>query len=110
MKYTTYLRSLDKLCEAAGIENHVEGRKHALYTAHSSRVGGVCILLRAGLPENIVSNICNWESDIIKRYSKRLALEPSLVEPYKFYNPKAFSHMYNAATFDDDDDTLKDSK
>jgi hypothetical protein len=57
MKYSTYLRSLDKLCEKAGVENHVEGRSAACYTAHSSRVGGVCMLLRAGLSETVISNI-----------------------------------------------------
>jgi hypothetical protein len=104
MKYATYLRSLSKLCDAAGIANHCEGRRRALYTAHSSRVGGVCMLLRAGLSENVVSNICNWDSDIIKRYSKRLALEPSFVEPYKFYNPISLSHLYNSVAVADDDD------
>lgn len=105
MKYGTYLRSLSKLCEAAGIENHSPGRRRALFTAHSSRVGGVCMLLRAGLAENVISNICNWDSDIIKRYSKRLALEPSFVEPYKFYNPKALAHLYNQVEYEDDNET-----
>ena len=104
MKYATYLRSLNKLCDAAGIENHSPARRRALHTAHSSRVGGVCMLLRAGLSENVVSNLCNWDSDIIKRYSKRLALEPSFVEPYKFYNPKALNHLYNKVEDVDDDD------
>ena len=72
----------------------IPGRKRALYTAHSSRVGGVCMLLRAGLAENIISNICNWESNMVKRYGKKLALQPTLVEAYKFYNPKSLKNSY----------------
>ena len=55
------------------------------------------MLLRAGLAEHVVSAVANWQSDMVKHYGRRVLLEPSLVEPYPFYNPAALSSLYNKA-------------
>ena len=92
--YSTYIKSVNVLVEKAGIPNKVEGRNRHCYTAHSSRVGGVCMLLAAGLSETVVSTICAWKGDSVRRYSEMLALEPSRVEPYAFYNPVGLKKCY----------------
>ena len=58
-----------------------------LFTAHSTRVAGVCYLLRAGLPETVISVLDNWTSNQIQRYANRLALGPGLMSPSLFFNP-----------------------
>ena len=94
MTYKKYLESLNTLVEKAGISNREEGRNRRCYTAHSSRIGGVCMLLAAGLSETIISNICDWEGDSIKRYSRMVSLEPGRVQAYAFYNPIQLKNAY----------------
>ena len=93
--YQKYYRSLEVLLKRAGIQNVIPGRKHKLYETHSSRVGGVCTLVRAGLAHNTISVIADWTSDMIKHYAKRVMLEPSLCGPYAFYNPISLKGQYN---------------
>ena len=95
LKYKKYLDSLHVLVGKAGLPNKIEGRNRHCYTAHSSRIGGVCMLLGAGLSETIISNICDWTGDSIRRYSEMVSLEPSRVQPYAFYNPVALKKAYN---------------
>ena len=66
------------LCTRARIPQHDPGRDRALFTAHSTRVAGVCYLLRGGVPEWVVSILANWSSDQVKRYANRLALDPGI--------------------------------
>ena len=70
------IRRLSHLCTVAGIPQRDPGRNRNLFTAHSTRVAGVCYLLRAGVPEWVVSIVANWSLDQIKRYANRLALDP----------------------------------
>ena len=83
------IRRLSSLCTRARIPQHDPGRNRALFTAHSTRVAGVCYLLRGGVPEWVVSILANWSSDQVKRYANRLALDPSIVSPWVFFNPSA---------------------
>ena len=48
-------RRPDHLCERAGVPQRDPGRNRQLFFAHSTRVAGVCYLLRAGVPEWVVS-------------------------------------------------------
>ena len=43
------IRRLSSLCTRARIPQHDPGRNRALFTAHSTRVAGVCYLLRGGV-------------------------------------------------------------
>ena len=81
-----FRRRLDHLCETAGVPQRDPGRNRKLFTAHSTRVAGVCYLLRAGVPEWVVSILANWSSDQVKRYANRLALHPGLVSPWGFFS------------------------
>ena len=81
-----FRRRLDHLCERAGVPQRDPGRNRKLFTAHSTRVAGVCYLLRAGVPEWVVSVLANWSSDQVKRYANRLALHPGLVSPWGFFS------------------------
>ena len=46
-----FCRRLDHLCQTAGVPQRDPGRNRKLFTAHSTRVAGLCYLLRAGVPE-----------------------------------------------------------
>ena len=83
------IRRLSHLCRRAGVPQKEPGRDRNRFTAHSTRVAGVCYLLRAGVPEWVVSILANWSSDQVKRYARRLALDPGLVAPWGFFNPSA---------------------
>ena len=99
-KYNKFLESMKSLFQQAGIENEVEGRSRHLYTAHSTRVGGVCTLLRAGLAEKVISTLAGWKSNMIERYSRRVVLEPSIVEPFAFFNPVTLKGSYSGVRAD----------
>ena len=58
---------------------------------HSTRVAAVCYL-RAGLTETVVKALADWTSDQVRRYGRRLILDPELVEPWPFYNPESGSY------------------
>ena len=90
------IRRLSHLCARAGVQQKDPGRVRNRFTAHSTRVAGVCYLLRAGVPEWVVSILANWSSDQVKRYARRLALDPGLVMPWAFFNPSA-NEMQEAA-------------
>ena len=60
---------------------------------HSTRVAAVCYLLQAGLTEAVVKALADWTSDQVRRYGRRLILDPELVEPWPFYNPESGSYM-----------------
>ena len=83
------IRRLSHLCERAGVPQRDPDRNRNLFTAHSTRVAGVCYLLRAGVPEWVVSILANWSSNQVQRYANRLALHPGLVSPWGFFNPSA---------------------
>ena len=85
----TLIRCLLHLCNRAGFPQHDPGRTRRLCTAHSTRVVGVCYVLRAGVPESVVSILANWSSNQVQRYADRLALDPGLVSPWAFFNPSA---------------------
>ena len=46
----------------------------------------MCYLLRAGVPEWVVSILVNWSSNQVQRYANRLALHPGLVSPWGLFN------------------------
>ena len=94
--YNKFLRQFDFLLEKAGITNKVPDRRRVLYSAHSTRVGAVCYLLKAGLSESVIAILANWISDQIKRYSRRVALDPEIVEFFPFYNPCSIAGAYSA--------------
>jgi hypothetical protein len=73
-------------------------RKRFGYTLHSTRVGGVCTLLRAGLSPAIITTLAMWESEMIDHYARVVHLRPSCVEPMRFYNPEQLSECYKAAS------------
>ncbi len=99
--YDKYERSLKALMRKASIEYEPsEGRKRARYSTHSSRIGGVCTLLRAGLSESVISIVARWKSDMIKRYAERVVLMPTIVQPCKFYNPRALKNSYSGTATD----------
>ena len=83
------IRRLSHLCERAGVPQRDPDRNRNLFTAHSTRVAGVCYLLRAGVPEWVVSILANWSSNQVQRYANRLALHPGLVSPWAFFNSSA---------------------
>ena len=70
---------------------------HYIYM-HSTRVAAVCYLLRAGLTETVVKAWADWTSDQVRRYGRRLVLDPELVEPWPFYNPESGFYI-NAPTY-----------
>eukprot|EP00392_Amoebophrya_sp_AT5.2_P003250 g3255.t1 len=94
--YQSFSRAFNRLAIAAGIEVECEGRRRAMFTAHSTRVGGVCTLLACGLAESCITVVCNWHSDQVKRYARRVLLDPQLVEPFAFYNPRALKGAYSS--------------
>ena len=55
----TLVRRLTHLCERAGVPQRDPGRNRNLFTAHSTRVAGVCYLLRAGVHEWVVNILAN---------------------------------------------------
>ena len=95
--YDTLLRSIHRLVTQSGMENHRVGRERALYTPHSTRVAGVCYLLKAGLEPNVISVLANWSSDQIRRYGTRHTRNPHEFEEFAFYNPVALARSYGAA-------------
>ncbi len=94
--YQKMHRQVLHLIQKAGILNEVEGRRRHLYSAHSTRVGAVCTLLKAGLDQNTISTLANWTSDMIIRYGRRVALDPGLVENFPFFNPRSSSGSYSS--------------
>ena len=92
--YNKFLNFLEVLVTRAGIDNHPPERRNALYSAHSTRVAGVCYLLKAGLAETVIDTLCNWKSHQIKLYGKRVMLDPTLVEPFVFNNPVSLANSY----------------
>ena len=61
---------------------------------HSTRVAAVCYLLKAGLSETVISVLCNWSSDQVLSYGRRLALDPGSVGLWPFYNPESLAGAY----------------
>jgi hypothetical protein len=89
-------RSFDVLVSRSGIENVEEGRARKLYTMHSTRVGGVCSLLKAGLEPRVVSAIAAWASDQVRRYGDMVMRLPGCATAFPFYNPVALAGSYRA--------------
>ena len=87
-------RALDVLVEKTGIDNHPKDKDRALYSCHSTRVGGTCVLLKSGLSEKVISTVALWKSNMIAKYSERVIREPSLVESFRFYNPQTLNGAY----------------
>ena len=92
--YNSLLRRLNHLMTRAGVPTRLPDRRRNLYSMHSTRVAAVCYLLKAGLSPMVISVLCNWSSDQIRRYGARLALDPHLVEAWAFYNPVSMEHSY----------------
>ena len=92
--YNSLLRRLNHLMTRAGVPTRLPDRRRNLYSMHSTRVAAVCYLLKAGLSPTVISVLCNWSSDQIRRYGARLALDPHLVEAWAFYNPVSMEHSY----------------
>jgi integrase len=96
IKATAFQRCLDTLLSTSGFPNHATDRSRKCYTPHSTRVTGTCMLLRAGADPTMISTIANWTSDMVQRYGRVVFLNPEIVEPMAFYNPRAMSTRYNA--------------
>ena len=86
--YTTLLRRMALLFGRADVPMRQAGRSRNLYSIHSTRVGSVCYLLRAGLSEQVIKALADWSSDQIRRYARKVMFDPELVEPWAFYNPQ----------------------
>lgn len=93
---TSLQRMLDHLLDRAGIHNKVEGRERRRFSPHSTRVAGACFLLRCGLIPSVISAMADWNSNMVEHYGRRLLLDPSFIEPLKFYNPNAMAASYGA--------------
>ena len=91
------IRRLSHLCACAQVPQQNPGRNRRLFTAHSTRVAGVYYLLRAGSPEMVLSVLANWSSNQIKQLANRLALDPSFILPWPFFNLLAHA-MYSGST------------
>ena len=79
------------LLERAGLQMDTDG----VTGWHGPRVGVTCTLLAAGLCPNIVQAIGFWESpDMVTRYGRQYARDPSCVQPLAFYNPKSLRAQY----------------
>ena len=91
---TQLSRRTGELFRRASEARMVPGRKRALYTKHSTRVAAVSYLLKAGLAETIISVLCNWSSDQVRRYGRRLVLDPAVVGHWPFYNPDSIAGAY----------------
>ena len=93
------------LFKKAGIELYDSkgDRKRKLYGTHSTRVGAACGLLKADLSEKVISMLCGWKSDMIKRYAERVVLKPSEVDAWAFFNPVSLAGSYggNSSTVGD---------
>ena len=50
----------------------------------------------SGCAPLIFSAMADWTSDMVSRYGRKLMLNPSMVEPVKFYNPVSLKHSYGA--------------
>lgn len=87
---------LDHSLSAASYQNFVVGRNHRRFSPHSTRVAGTCFLLRCGLLPAVISALADWESNMVERYGRRVLLNPNIVEPFRFYNPKSMSTSYGA--------------
>ena len=85
----TLIHRLLHLCKVAGVSQRDPGRSRNLFTAHPTRVARGCCLLRAGVPEWVVSILANWSSNQVQRYANRLALDRGIVSPWAFFNPLA---------------------
>eukprot|EP00396_MALV-II-16_sp_LP-1_P000430 gene430-127_t len=95
--YRDYNRALESIFGRAGLSaKNVLNANRAAFCSHSARVGGCCVLLRSGLSESIVRAIANWSegSSMLQHYSRMVALRPSVVEAWRFYNPIALSGSY----------------
>ena len=91
-------RRFKHLFRRAQVNLRVPGRARSLYSMHSTRVAAVCYLLKAGLSETVISVLCNWSSDQVQRYGRRLALDPGCVGLWPFYNPGALAGAYASAS------------
>jgi hypothetical protein len=96
--YQRWRNAFIHLFEQAGLPTDLKDGQEERYTLYCTRVGGVCTLLRAGLTTNVVSTLAMWESDQVKRYGKRVTLQPTCVQPVKFYNPRSFEDVYGNAS------------
>jgi hypothetical protein len=94
VKKGSWQREFDHLAERAGIVNFEVGRARRCYTPHSTRVGGTCMLIRAGLDMKIISALADWSSDMVEHYGKKVMLNPECIEPIAFYSPKALARSY----------------
>ena len=61
---------------------------------HSTHVASVSYPLKAGRTETVISVLCNWSSDQVRRYGRRLALDPGVVGYWPFYNPDSIARAY----------------
>ena len=95
--YTTLLRRMALLFERADVPMRQTGRARNLYSIHSTRVGSVCYLLRAGLAEQVIKALADWSSDQIRRYARRVMFDPELVEPWAFFNPQTGCYVDRSA-------------
>ena len=43
--------------------------------------------------EAVVKALADWTSDQVRRYGRRLILDPDLIEPWPFYNPESGSYV-----------------
>ena len=77
-------RRMKQLFEVAQIATRVAGRKKQLVTTHSTRVGAVCYLLKAGLSEAVVSGLVQWSSQQVQRCGNRPIVDPGLVQAFAF--------------------------
>ena len=84
---------INVLFTKAGIAQHEPGRDRKLFSMHSTRVAAVCYLLRAALTETVFKALADWTSDQVRRYRRRLILDPALVEPWPIYNLESDSYV-----------------
>ena len=91
-----FQRTLNRRLTMIGVENKAEDRVRQVCTHHSTRVSGVCYLLRGGLLPMIISTIADWHNDMINRYGRKMMLDPQLAEAIQFYNPRSMKACYGA--------------
>ena len=70
-------------------------RKRDGYLNYSARVGGVCVLLKSGVDSGTISTPARWGNPMVDRYVKLVALQPTIVEAFAFYNPVSLKHAYS---------------
>lgn len=95
-QYQKFLRCFNVLIRKTDLAGADVNRRRAEFSPHSTRIGAVCTLLRAGLAEKVISALANWTSEQISRYSREVMLHPDCVTAFRFYNPRNLAGSYGS--------------